>query len=64
MYGNADGWGAISTHLLGGKRRYTHTAVSREIVSGGVRSPFKIDTILILITTLLIRVDMSLYRVC
>ena len=34
MYGNADGWGAISTYLLGGKRRYTHTAVSREIVRG------------------------------
>ena len=50
MYGNADGWGAISTYLLGGKRRYTHTAVSREIVRG-VRSPFK---------KIFIRVDIAL----
>ena len=52
MYGNADGWGAISTYLLGGKRRYTHTAVSREIVSGGGQVSFQ--------KTILIRVDIAL----
>ena len=35
MYGNADGWGAILNTYLGGKRRYTHTTVGREIVKGG-----------------------------